>query len=72
MSIDLRQELDWKSDAASLRSALAHVGAFLSWHLAKRRSRQAIAELTRDQLEDIGITPQEASAEIGKSWFWSL
>ena len=72
MSTDLRKELDWKSDAALLRSALRGALASLSWHLEKRRSRRAIAELTRDQLEDIGITPQEASAEIGKSWFWSL
>ena len=39
-------------------------------YLEKRRSRDALAELTRDQLEDIGITPEEARAERRKSWFW--
>ncbi|EJL52755.1 hypothetical protein PMI09_03659 [Rhizobium sp. CF122] len=72
MSTDVGKELDWKSDAAPLRSALRRALAFLSWRLEKRRSRRAIAELTRDQLQDIGITPEEASAEIGKSWFWNL
>ncbi|MFS8110662.1 DUF1127 domain-containing protein [Rhizobium jaguaris] len=40
-------------------------------YLEKRRSRNALGELTRYQLEDIGITPAEARAERQKSWFWS-
>ncbi|WFU12756.1 DUF1127 domain-containing protein (plasmid) [Rhizobium sp. CB3090] len=38
--------------------------------LEKRRSRNALAELTPDQLDDIGITPEEARVECQKSWFW--
>nr|WP_244423904.1 hypothetical protein [Phyllobacterium sp. YR531] len=26
--------------------------------------------MTSDQLRDIGITPDQAEAEIAKSWFW--
>jgi len=40
-------------------------------YLEKRRSRQTLAELTPDQLADIGITPEEARAEWQKSWYWS-
>ncbi|MEK1897704.1 MAG: DUF1127 domain-containing protein [Rhizobium sp.] len=71
MSTDLRKELDWKSNVASPRGFISRAVAFLGCRLEKRRSRQALAELTADQLKDIGITSQEASAEIGKSWFWS-
>jgi uncharacterized protein YjiS (DUF1127 family) len=40
-------------------------------YLKKRSSRDALAELTRDQLADIGITPEEARVERQKSWFWN-
>ncbi len=36
----------------------------------KRQSRRSLAELTGDQLDDIGVSRSEARAEIGKSWFW--
>ncbi|EJN05189.1 hypothetical protein PMI41_00971 [Phyllobacterium sp. YR531] len=39
-------------------------------YLAKRRSRLALSNMTSDQLRDIGITPDQAEAEIAKSWFW--
>ncbi|QFY60910.1 DUF1127 domain-containing protein [Rhizobium grahamii] len=35
----------------------------------KRQGRRSLAELTGDQLDDIGVTRSEARAEIGKSWF---
>ncbi|CAN7675966.1 DUF1127 domain-containing protein [Rhizobium sp. LjRoot258] len=71
MSTDLGKELDWKSNIASPRGFIRRAVEFLGCRLQKRRGRQALAELTADQLKDIGITPQEASAEMGKSWFWS-
>ncbi|WP_454849134.1 DUF1127 domain-containing protein [Rhizobium binxianense] len=42
----------------------------LDW-LEKRRSRQALAELSEDQLRDIGISRAEARKEVAKSWFWN-
>jgi uncharacterized protein YjiS (DUF1127 family) len=40
-----------------------------TWRL-KRRTRQALIEMTEDQLRDIGITRSEAQREIGKSFYW--
>ncbi|MDE1994350.1 MAG: DUF1127 domain-containing protein [Rhizobiaceae bacterium] len=42
----------------------------LRTRMDKRRSRSDLAELTRDQLADIGLTPAEARTEVQKSWFW--
>ncbi|WP_082529853.1 DUF1127 domain-containing protein [Rhizobium sp. Root1203] len=36
----------------------------------KRRSRQALSELTDQQLDDIGLTRSEVKAETAKSSFW--
>ncbi|WP_354666077.1 DUF1127 domain-containing protein [Rhizobium sp. S96] len=36
----------------------------------KRRSRAILSELTRDQLDDIGLSPSEARKEAAKSAFW--
>lgn len=41
----------------------------VSWR-EKRAGRMALRELTDDQLRDIGVTPEEARREIGKSFFW--
>src|SRR4051794_15986399 len=64
-----------ESNGAPSKSYWARVTATLvgriRLYLAKRRSRDALVELTRDQLADIGITPEEARAERQKSWFWS-
>lgn len=43
--------------------------AVRAWWL-KRRTRQALIEMTEDQLRDIGITRSEAQREIGKSFYW--
>lgn len=43
---------------------------WISQALEKRGSRRTLAELTRDQLDDIGISPSEARTEREKSWFW--
>ena len=43
--------------------------AVRTWRL-KRRTRQALIEMTEDQLRDIGITRSEAQREIGKSFYW--
>lgn len=43
--------------------------AVRTWWL-KRRTRQALIEMTEDQLRDIGITRSEAQREIGKSFYW--
>lgn len=43
--------------------------AVRAWML-KRRTRQALIEMTEDQLRDIGITRSEAQREIGKSFYW--
>ena len=43
--------------------------AVRSWWI-KRRTRQALIEMTEDQLRDIGITRNEAQREIGKSFYW--
>jgi uncharacterized protein YjiS (DUF1127 family) len=39
--------------------------------MRNRRTRVHLADLTDDQLRDIGITRQEARKEVGKSVFWS-
>lgn len=43
--------------------------AVRAWWL-KRRTRQALIEMTEDQLRDIGITRSEAQREVGKSFYW--
>ena len=45
------------------------IRAIALW-IGKRRTRRGLAELTPDQLRDIGLTRQAARAEVRKSWFW--
>lgn len=40
-------------------------------YLEKRRTRRDLADLTDDELRDVGVTRAETHAEINKSWFWS-
>jgi uncharacterized protein YjiS (DUF1127 family) len=42
---------------------------YLHW-LEKRESRWVLRYLTDDQLNDIGLTRNEAAAEAKKSFFW--
>jgi uncharacterized protein YjiS (DUF1127 family) len=47
-----------------------------TWHrtiicyFEKRRTRRNLLDLTAEQLNDIGVSPEEARAEASKSWFW--
>ncbi|WP_244499414.1 DUF1127 domain-containing protein [Rhizobium sp. AC44/96] len=50
----------------SIRRALKMIANSIE----KRRSRAALSELTRDQLDDIGLSPSEARKEAAKSAFW--
>lgn len=36
-----------------------------------RQTRRNLADLSDDQLRDIGVTQAEAKRELGKSWYWS-
>ncbi|PKA45282.1 DUF1127 domain-containing protein [Rhizobium sullae] len=39
-------------------------------YFEKRRTRRDLLDLTAEQLNDIGVSPEEARAEASKSWFW--
>lgn len=59
-----------KHRAAGIPGLCRRAGrGILDW-LEKRRSRQTLAELSEDQLRDIGISRAEARKEVAKSWYW--
>ncbi|WP_086998648.1 DUF1127 domain-containing protein [Rhizobium sullae] len=39
-------------------------------YFEKRRTRRDLLDLTAEQLNDIGVSPEEARAEASESWFW--
>ena len=60
---------DIESSSSTQRPLYRAWLAVRAWWL-KRRTRQALIEMTEDQLRDIGITRSEAQREIGKSFYW--
>lgn len=47
------------------------IAARLAIYWRTRGTRRNLAELSDDQLRDIGVTRAEARKELGKSWYWS-
>lgn len=62
------------ASAASWRrragAAVVALWRSLAERQAKRHSRSALRDLSRDQLRDIGLTPQDVRREVAKSVFW--
>jgi uncharacterized protein YjiS (DUF1127 family) len=60
-----------RSYPPALITGLQRIVGKLRIAMRNRRTRVHLADLTDDQLRDIGITRQEARKEVGKSVFWS-
>ncbi len=55
-----------RSRGALAKPVAAFVLAMTFW-LRRRRTRLHLAQLTEEQLRDVGLTPEMAEREIGKS-----
>lgn len=65
----LAATFDWKEIRAVSSPSWAMARLAIYWRT--RGTRRNLAELSDDQLRDIGVPRTEARKELGKSWYWS-
>lgn len=70
MASNVGEETVTGVDAGTVAGLWGRVVCYFRQSAEKRQSRRTLAELTGEQLDDIGVTRSEARAEVCKSWFW--
>ena len=72
MAIDTIFALVASKGSSSLKTSFQRGWRACRARYVKRRTRYCLLDLTEEQLQDIGISRDEARREAGKSFYWDM